>query len=285
MAQNRLGIPAMHQNLTLAPVPPKALIRAVQAVHPAAKTADWQPLTGGRTNHLWRVAGWVVKLYTPDSASPLFPNDPTAEARALRLFTPLAPTLRATGEGWLAYDHIPGEIWSGTPVPVAITLARLHQTPAQRSFRIAPTGSHAILTQAQRIAADCQGNLPPPPDTDVPATKHHYIHGDAVPGNIIVGPQGITLIDWQCPALGDPAEDLAAFLSPAMQWLYRGEVLTPDQERAFLNGYPNPEIAARYRALKPLFHWRMAAHCLWKSERGAADYAAALGLELAALSH
>ena len=104
-----------------------------------------------------------------------------------------------------------------------------------------------------------------------------------MPGNIITGPQGITLIDWQCPALGDPAEDLAAFLSPAMQWLYRGQTLTPDQEQVFLSAYPNPETTARYRALKPLFHWRMAAHCLWKSERGAQDYATALRLELQAL--
>lgn len=269
---------------TAPPLPPEPLIHAVQAAHPAAKSAHWQPLTGGRTNHLWLVAGWVVKLYDPLSASPLFPNDPVAEARALRLFAPLAPTLRASGDGWLAYDHIPGDIWSDDPAPVASTLGKLHQIPPTLpSFRIAPTGSHAILTQALRIAADCHGTLPPPPESDVPALQHRYIHGDAVPGNIIAGPQGITLIDWQCPALGDPAEDLAAFLSPAMQWLYRGEILTPHQEQAFLAAYPNREITARYLALKPLFHWRMAAHCLWKSERGAPDYATALKLELSAL--
>lgn len=275
----RTPTPGLH-----APLPPNALIRAIAAAYPAARSAQWHPLTGGRTNHLWRVADWVVKLYDPQSASPLFPNDPSAEARALRLFAPLAPTLRATGDGWLAYDHIPGEIWSGDPAAVARTLSRLHQIlPTLPSFRLAPTGSHAILCQAQRIAAECQGTLPPPPIANIAATPHHFIHGDAVPGNIITGPQGITLIDWQCPALGDPAEDLAAFLSPAMQWLYRGQTLTPDQEQVFLSAYPNPETTARYRALKPLFHWRMAAHCLWKSERGAADYATALNLELAAL--
>jgi thiamine kinase-like enzyme len=107
------------------------------------------------------------------------------------------------------------------------------------------------------------------------------IHGDAVPGNILMSNQGVVLIDWQCPALGDPCEDIAAWLSPAMQWLYAGKPLTNAQADTFLNAFPS-ETAARYRTLAPLFHWRMAAHCQWKAQRGAADYHKALQLELAA---
>ena len=94
-------------------------------------------------------------------------------------------------------------------------------------------------------------------------------------------PGGLTLIDWQCPASGDPTEDIATFLSPAMQRLYRGTILSEAEREAFLAAYPDPAIVARYRALKSVYRWRMAAHCLWKAERGASDYAGALRLEFA----
>ena len=83
------------------------------------------------------------------------------------------------------------------------------------------------------------------------------------------------------PATGDATEDLATFLSPAMQWLYRGRVLSPPETEAFLAAYPDPAVTARYLRLQPLYRWRMAAHCLWKADRGAPDYRHALALELA----
>ena len=93
----------------------------------------------------------------------------------------------------------------------------------------------------------------------------------------------LTLIDWQCPRLGDPAEDLALFLSPAMQLLYRGAPLGLAEQDAFLAAYPDPQVTARLRALLPWFHWRMAAYCLWKAERGGAEDREAMALEIAAL--
>ena len=67
------------------------------------------------------------------------------------------------------------------------------------------------------------------------------------------------------------------FLSPAMQSLYRGNVLTRDEEAQFAAAYPDHRVVARYYALKPWFHWRMAAYCCW---RGDLD---AMRLEMAAL--
>lgn len=253
-----------------------------------ATDPQWQALPGGRTNRLWRVGDLVVKRYDPAAASPLFPNDPLAEALALRLFAPqgLAPKLRASGPGWLVYDYVQGAVWSGDPAPVALALYHLHRLePLVAGFRLAGSGSAALRAQANAIAADCRSALPPmPADLALPPVPLRLLHGDAVPGNIISGSSSeITLIDWQCPALGDPAEDLATFLSPAMQWLYRGRPLNQAEEQAFLDAYPNAETVARARALAPLFHWRMAAHCLWKLERGALDYGTALRLELGAL--
>lgn len=267
--------------------PPAALVAAVMAINPGLTGCLWRPLSGGRSNRLWQVGPWVVKLFDPDAASPLFPNDPQAETLALRHVAPsgLAPQLRATGPDWLAYAHVPGAVWQSVSAPVAVALGRLHRLPLVAALRAQPSGSAAMAAQGAAIAAQCHGALPPPPpDAGVPPVNNPcLIHGDAVPGNVIVGPQGVTLIDWQCPAIGDPAEDLAAFLSPAMQWLYRGKVLTDTEAAAFLHAYPDTATVARYQALAPAFHWRMAAHCLWKAERGVADYAKALDLELAAI--
>lgn len=262
---------------------PEALLEAVSRAMPEAQAQHWLPLFGGRINQLWRVGNFVIKYYDPEGSSPLFPNDPMAEAAALRRFARhgIAPQLRATGPGWLAYAHIQGLPWSLDPRPVALALTRLHRLPTSHSsFRQLGTGSRSLVLQGHAIAAMCHGALPASPtDPGIAEIAPQLIHGDAVPGNMIVKNDIVTMIDWQCPALGDPTEDLAAFLSPAMQWLYRGTLLSQHEADAFLAAFP-PDTAARYRALAPLYHWRMAAHCLWKIEHGADDYRKALDLEL-----
>lgn len=267
--------------------PEPALQSAVLAALPGLAGEAWQPLPGGRVNFLWRVGKVVVKRYNPDGASPLFPNDQGAEVQALRRFHPfgLAPEPLADAPGWLAYRYVPGGLAQAAPQHIARALMRLHGLAAAGlPFRRLASGSHALLGQAQAIAALCSQALPPAPQTGtVPPVAACVIHGDAVPGNILTTDQGVVLIDWQCPALGDPCEDIAAWLSPAMQWLYAGKALAGAEAAAFLAAFP-PETVARYRALAPLFHWRMAAHCLWKSRQGAPDYRRALTLELAALA-
>lgn len=263
---------------------PPGLAAAVRAALPGATRGRWRPIPGGRVNRLWRAGGLVIKHYAPDGASPLFPNDAGAEARALGMLAPLAlaPDLRAQGRGWIAYAHVPGRVWRRGPAEVAAVLARVHALPGT-GFRALRSGSAAVLAQGAAIAAACRGVLPPPPpDPGVPPhPAPRLIHGDPVPGNLIVtGPGAILPIDWQCPACGDPAEDLALFLSPAMQCIYRERPLTAAEAGAFLAAYPCADTVARLRALWPAFRWRMAAHCLWKAERGAPGYADALLLEL-----
>ncbi len=264
--------------------PPATPFRSeVLARLPGLSGMAWRALSGGRTNRLWKVGTAVVKSYDPAAASPLFPNDPQAEARALDRLGPtgLGPRLIGAGPSWVAYAFVEGRSWRSDPAQVARTLFRLHRQDAA-GFRPLASGSAALLAQAQAMARDCQGRLPPPPADPClpPIPVPCLIHGDAVAGNMIAGSAGLTLIDWQCPAAGDPTEDLATFLSPAMQWLYRGEILASEATEAFLSAYPDPRIAERYRRLAPLYRWRMAAHCLWKAERGAPDYAQALALEL-----
>ena len=273
--------------------------RELAAAGIVATDAEWRPFYGGRTNRIWRVGAGaealVCKLFDPTGDTLLFPNDIAAEALALRALsgTGLAPDFVAettTNAGaCLIYRHIEGEPWHEDVGAVARTLRRLHAHPAPVALRRIASGSQAIAALGHSILADCRSAVADRlgalrPKCDVGGSRGNaFLHGDVVPGNIISTAAGTVLIDWQCPAIGDPCEDLAVFLSPAMQWLYGHRPLSAAEQRRFLQAYGDPDIVERYLALQPLFHWRMAAHCLWKSERGNVDYRAAMDLELAAL--
>lgn len=256
---------------------PAAIQVALRRLDPDLASADWMALTGGRSNRVWQVGGLVVKVYRPEMATPLFPNDAEAEARALTLFSPsgLAPILRAVGSGWLIHDLWPGQSFRAgdDPGPVAQVLARLHGQRGVTGLRALSNGTTALRADALRVAG---GRGTPPDVPDLPPVPPSPVHGDAVAGNVILGPQGAGLIDWQCPGLGDPAEDLAAFLSPLMQSLYAGRPLSAAERARFLASYPNAAVVRRYLALQPLLDWRLAAHCAHRAARGDADYARVL---------
>ncbi|MGO4917551.1 phosphotransferase family protein [Pseudogemmobacter sp. W21_MBD1_M6] len=256
-------------------------------------------LFGGRTNLVWRISegprAVVCKLFCKGFASPLFPNDSTSEATVLASLagTGLSPGILASIETKfgpvIVYEFVHGASWTGGAVDVGKALAKVHSHQAPEGLRILPSGSAAIAQQTLAILQECDGAdadaivARQPPTTLPPAETLCLIHGDVVPNNIIRTTAGLVFIDWQCPALGDPCEDVAMFLSPAMQALYGGHDLSADDRDAFLSAYGDLAIATRYKKLAPLFHWRMAAHCLWKSQRGERDYTPAIELELAAL--
>lgn len=259
---------------------PETAEAALARLHPQA--TDWVPLPGGRSNRLWRVGPLVLKCFDPTAASPLFPNDAHAEARALSLLAPhgLSPLLRASGPDWVIYDHAEGPNWSveADPAPLARMLHRLHVMPLPAdTFRPLPNGSRAILAHAARFAPD---GLPPPPALQINPTPPRPVHADPVLGNILATSQGPLLIDWQCPGMGDPAEDLSTLLSPGMMWLYTGRNAPEGWAERLLQAYPDRAIADRTRLLLPLYRWRIMAHCAWKAAQGDADYARALRIEL-----
>lgn len=250
-------------------------------------------MAGGRSNHVWRAGVLAVKLYETARENPLFANDPVLERESLAAMagTGMVPHVMGhgtfEGRAWLAYDHITGKPWASDAAHVAQLLGRLHDQPAWPGLRRGSDGSADLTAQAESILARCNegaafGAMRPSGQVP-PLVRPQVIHGDPVPGNLLAHDGTLTLIDWQCPALGDPAEDLALFLSPAMQFLYRGEVLSRAEEDAFLAAYPDPRVVSRTLALKPWFHWRMAAYCLWKAEQGGEQDREALALEVAAL--
>lgn len=284
-------------------LPPRDLTDrlAGQGFLPAGSVAS--VLDGGRTNRVWRIGrpddpgdDLVLKLFRRDGATPLFANDPDREIRSLAALrgTGIVPRLKAhgrfRGETWLLYDHVPGKPCRAAPEDAARLLGRLHRLEAPEGFPPGPNGSAALETQTRAILRRCGAAgpaalAPPfPPGYVEPSPRTCLVHGDPVPANILLAADATVLIDWQCPVAGDPCEDIALFLSPAMQSVYRGCPLTDAETSAFLAAYPDKETLRRYARLRPWFHRRMAAYCLWQSERGAAVYRAGMEAELAALS-
>lgn len=259
--------------------------------------ARWSPLAGGRTNAVWKVGtdpgAQVCKLFRPGATTPLFANDPAAEALALTALsgTGIAPALVAAansplGES-LVYTHVAGAPWRGDVAPVAALLRRLHDHGAPQDLPGSATGAARLIGQGRAIltqigdAGEALAALEPALPAAEPAPAPVFLHGDVVPGNLLAGPEGaLTLIDWQCPSRGEACDDLALFLSPGMQHAYGNPPLSAADEVAFLAAYGDGAAAARYRTLAPAYHWRMAAYCLWKARMGDGAYLRGAELEI-----
>ena len=282
---------------------PAALAQAMRSELVAAGYQEaeghWSPLTGGRTNQIWRVGDGpnaiVCKLFSSVRGTDLFPNSPEDEALALQALTKsrIAPVyigaLSISAGNCLLYRFVKGEPAGTNVASVATVLKELHAFPPPAGLRKINGGSGEILRQGDEILAKCVGAHKRllmalrPPTINTNAARPVFLHGDPVPQNIVLASHGAVLVDWQCPALGDPCEDLSTFLSPAMQTLYGNGPLSTKQRQEFLTAYNMPETTHRLGQLQLHFNWRMAAHCLWKTENGEADYEQGLALELAEL--
>jgi thiamine kinase len=238
-------------------------------------------LEGGFWNDNFRVRGpgidWVVKRYRKEHRESLFPNLPNAEAQALSVLhaAQVAPERVAffeTAEEHpiLVYQYWPGQVWHQDVVPIAQLLRRLHALAVDRSdFRALPVDAAGILAQGDQLL----DGLPPddlvrrlrarrPEPVEGPSLiRPALVHTDVGAGNLIVGPEGVRLIDWQCPGIGDPAEDLWAFLAPVFQILFAHAPLTRAESELFVETYGEAETAARLAHLSPYFAYRMTAYC------------------------
>ncbi|KKK53246.1 hypothetical protein LCGC14_3096700, partial [marine sediment metagenome] len=217
----------------------------------------------------------------------------------------IAPELRAaadTPDGLcLVYRYLPGPAWSGDPAPVAQVLRKVHGLglglglgpqagAALRRVSSDPASlraeGHRLLAETGAVAASLRDLVPPA--ARGPEGPETVLHGDPVPGNIVLTETGAgteaRLIDWQCPARGEAARDLAMFLSPAMQVVNGRPPLDGPATAAFLAAYGNARATARLHSLRPLLSWRMACYCAWKSARGDRAYARGLEAELALLA-
>ncbi len=246
------------------------------------------PLHGGRTNLVFLSGELVIKVFRANQANAMFGNSAKDEFAALSALQhssiapkPLALLDSSAGE-ILVYQHVDGKPWQSKPELVARILGHLHQQPLPDL----PNSTNSVQSIAEIGRKLLQGNgdfAPCPPLPTLAPAKPAFIHGDITANNIIVNGTKLTLIDWQCPRNGDAAEDLAGFLSPAMQLLFGPGLLTSEQRQTFLDAYPDQTAVTRYHALAPLFHWRMAAYCQWQVAQGLKKYALGFQAELAAL--
>lgn len=254
-----------------------------------------QPLSGGQTNQLWRVGDVVVKSYAEPDGNPIFPNSPMCEASVLQRLSghEISPRFigqaHANGRRYLVYEFLEGTTWTEEAGKVGVLLRRLHDFQPPVGLRVLAGGSRQVSSQVAGFQGALSAELvcwleEHKPTLEIEASERRVLlHGDPVPGNIVVTPNGVRLIDWQCPAVGDAVQDLALFLSPAMQLIYRGAPLCLEERQTFLAAYGNPTVQQRLQAMQPWYHWAMIAYCAWKTERGAGIYAQAMQLERAAL--
>ncbi len=265
------------------------------------------PLKGGYWNDVVHVQGdgidWVAKIFAEHPGWHLFPLLPDEEARALLLLRGrgIAPEFveyhPRVGEqpAILVYEWVAGNEWTTGTAQVAELFRRQHAVPAE-GFREVPTGSVGIVEQGERLLEQADSHdaarlrRERPAARVQPSPRRSLLHTDAGTGNFIVGPRGIRLIDWQCPALGDAAEDLFTFLSPAFQVLYGHEPLTAAERGEFLDAYDDTQMLARLTALEPALTYRFGAYCAMRrialeqsDPAGSARYARALALSIADL--
>jgi thiamine kinase len=253
----------------------------------------WYAQAGGRTNKVWRLTGeedLICKLYLETKTNPLFNNTPEEEYSCLLWLrgSDIAPIpykfLKTPFGQVLLYSYIKGETWSHNVNTVSELLSRIRNHKCPKGLRILSSLPSDIKQTGLEIINKLNNyhknklNMMCP-DVSISGIEPVLLHTDVVPGNLILGDDGLRLIDWQCPAIGDPIVDIMMFLSPAMHEIYGSGKLSMKDHEVFLMSL-TPDLLYRYNIIGPLYHWRLAAYCFWKAEQGFIEYEAAALAEI-----
>ena len=231
--------------------PPAEILGGLRAMGllPPGAAAEGEPLAGGVSSDIWRVAlpgrGPVcVKRALPKLKVAADWRAPTSrnlyEARWMRRAAAAAPGAvpellgqdEATGAlamQWLPpEDHAPwkellrqGHADPAFAAEVARRLARIHAATAADPAVAAEFPTDAIF-HAIRLEPYLLATARAHPDLArelerlavvTAATKRALVHGDVSPKNILAGPRGPVFLDAECAWWGDPAFDLAFCLN------------------------------------------------------------------------
>jgi len=245
----------------------------------------WHNQTGGRTNKVWRLDGeedLICKLYAETKTNPLFNNTPEAEYRCLLWLkdSDIAPKpykyLKTPFGEVLLYNYIEGHTWSHDVDTVSELLTRIRKHKYPKDLRVLSAFPSNIKETGFKIINKLNNYhknklIKICPDVSISDIEPVLLHTDVVPGNLIVGDNGLRLIDWQCPAIGDPIVDIMMFLSPGMHEIYGSGKLPMKDHETFLMNLTS-KLRSRYNILGSLYHWRLAAYCFWKAEKGFIEY-------------
>ena len=245
-----------------------------------------KPLTGGFWNDVYWLEGngrsWVIKHFREANLDGLYPIFPHAEALALQTLSGLEiapePVAFLPDVPLLVYEFFAGDVWREDAAAVGRLLRRLHDVPvtAVSTFRQLPIEPAAILQQGDHLLAQAQPNtfvqqlraLRPVPQSRPPLAHLSLIHTDAWVGNFVQNDRSLRLIDWQCPGLGDPTEDVWTFLYAGYElllgWPRFGEHVVAD----FWQGYGRETaVFQTLPILAPYYTYRLAAHCCLRQQQ------------------
>jgi len=275
-----------------------------------AETARCTTLTGGYWNDVFRIIAGdddlVLKHFGGTTVAwSLFPIMPDSEARALDVLAghgvapePVGFWPAAEGHGpVLVYRFVPGAMWQGDTAEAAALLMRIHGVAAQ-DFRVMPVTPQEVLADADALPRPPGDDaawlrllaVRPSPGAVPPLERRVLIHADFSVGNMVAGPDGARCIDWQCPGMGDPAEDLWSFLSPAFQILYDREPWAAADVARCKAAYGDAATLARLEAMTPFFSYRFACYCAFRTHQldgvdaaGSQRYRRAVAAEIGAL--
>lgn len=174
----------------------------------------------------------LVKRF-PGSATPAKPTsvlDPEREATAYRLLADeslTAPRCYASGPGWLVLELVAGTpLWQSGELDdwraAAGWAAGLHSCFAARL----PPGRHLLshderfyrrwLERAVRYAGSEVEAISTAASNAIDrltALPRTLVHGELYPSNVLVGENGVTVVDWEMAALGPGVIDLAALVT------------------------------------------------------------------------
>ncbi len=276
------------------------LIKSIIAKHPALFEQASPVITQlpkGAWNFNYKVSvgdqSYVFKVYTHIEKYAFGGNDPLHEYKLLQLLKQYSiapkPVLCVPQDNdqhfVLVYLYVEGERLIPSPagvIQVAKILATLHSLPttdalfldtydeslpglhkeAVGQFEIYVKKTHVDgkvvveLKDYLRKTEELSQQILPYPQA--------IVHTDMVPSNFVRAP--VRLIDWQRPAIGDPAFDCWAFTSDIFNWWDWGKMLSTEEKEIFWNTYlqHTEDIAIKERIrLKALFYYlRMLLYCL-----------------------
>lgn len=285
--------------MTVKQLPPRAILAAAERI--MHSDATWQKLTGGRTNTAWRAvdsrSDLVFKLYASDRTNTVFANDPHAELAVLSHLreagVALEPVelIEAGGQSCLVYHYVTGNRFEVAHPSMASTLRAVHETSLQQKPSPLCEMPDGLIGAALRLMPeiDVESRHLVVPDFHC-ACRAGYLenqvllHGDPTPANAVATPNGACFLDWQCPRFGDPVDDLAVLVSPAMHVVYGARPLNSDERRAVLEAYGDTATLDRFEALERELSRAIALYCQWKLDNGESIYARARDAEMTFLS-
>ncbi|WP_145543640.1 thiamine kinase [Yersinia frederiksenii] len=257
-----------------------SLLALIESINPAVKIADCHisPVSG-LTGESWRILhrsnigpniDWLAREQSVQKAQ--LGVNRRQERKLLQHVagSGLSPVIIAANQRWLVVNWLEGDVVTNKQFielsnngQLAQLTARLHHLPAS-GYRLDLRGQlirYGRLIDAKRRSPDwwrLQHDFIRQPQPQ--PVKLAPLHMDIHPGNLLMTPTGLKLIDWEYAADGDIALDIAA--------LFGGNQWSMSQQQTFLQHYSHSEqgyhdIARLSRQIQRWLPWIDYLMLMW----------------------